>query len=238
MRKQRDIVRALVGSILIITVLYLLVNWAYWRGLGIAGMGKSEAVAADLMRAAFGGIGDKVISVLVAVAAITSMNATMIVGARTQYAVGQDWPALRKLAVWDAERGSPVHAMSLQNFTALLLVGLGAWTGSGFRSMVEFTAPVFWLFFLLVGISLFVLRAREPDRERPFRVPLYPLLPILFCATCAYMLWSSLSYVRSQQLGGFNAAWIGVGVLALGFVLLAVVRMHSAPAPVTAPSTR
>jgi len=229
-RERRQIVRALVLSIVFITALYLLVNWAYLRGLGFAGMARSEAVAADLMRVAFGPVGDKLISVLVAVAAITSMNATMIVGARTQYALGRDWPALRTLALWDARRGSPVHAMRLQNMTALLLVLLGAGLGGGFRAMVEFTAPVFWLFFLLVGVALFVLRVREPERERPFRVPLYPVLPALFCITCAYMLWSSLSYVYSQSLGGINAAWIGVAVLLLGFVVLAVVRNRSTPA--------
>jgi APA family basic amino acid/polyamine antiporter len=230
MREKRQIVRALLLSIVVITLLYLMVNWAYLSGLGFAGMSRSEAVAADLMRAAFGPVGDKLISILVAVAAITSINATMIVGARTHYAVGRDWPALRKLALWDARLGSPVHAMHLQNATALLLVLLGAVLGSGFRAMVEFTAPVFWLFFLLVGLSLFVLRVREPQRERPFRVPLYPVLPALFCTTCAYMLWASLSYVYSQSLGGINAAWIGVAVLCLGFVLLAVVRGRSAKA--------
>ena len=83
--------------------------------------------------------------------------------------------------------------------------------------MVEFTAPVFWLFFLLAGhrrCSCCACASRSA--ERPFRVPLYPLLPLLFCATCAYMLWSSLSYVYSQSLGGMNAAWIGVAVLAVG----------------------
>jgi amino acid transporter len=92
--------------------------------------------------------------------------------------------------------------------------------------MVEFTAPVFWLFFLLSGISLFVLRRREPDHARPYRVPLFPLLPLLFCASCAYMLWSSLSYVSSQSLGGLNAAWIGVAVLAAGLLLLALLHAN------------
>jgi basic amino acid/polyamine antiporter, APA family len=221
--EHRNMVRALVISIVLITALYLLVTWAYWRGLGLQGMAKSEALAADLMRVAFGTVGEKVIAVMVAVSALTSINATMIVGARTNYALGQDWPVLGRLALWDGRRGSPANAMHVQNLAALLLVGLGAWTGSGFRSMVEFTAPVFWLFFLLSGLSLFVLRTREPDADRPFKVPLYPLLPVLFCATCAYMLWSSLSYVYSQSLGGLNAAWIGVAVLALGCVLLLLV---------------
>jgi amino acid transporter len=67
---------------------------------------------------------------------------------------------------------------------------------------------------------LFVLRQREPDIERPFKVPLYPLTPLIFCAVCAYMLWSSLNYVYSKELGGLNAAWIGVLVLAVGGVIL------------------
>ncbi len=228
---SRNMVVALVSSILLITVLYLVVNWAYWTGLGLAGMGKSQAIAADLLQVAFGPTGSRIISILVAVAALTSINATMIVGARTSFAVGRDWPQLARLGRWDAERGTPTVALLLQSGIALVLVPVGAWVGSGFRAMVEFTAPVFWLFFLLSGVSLFVLRVREPRAERPFRVPLYPLLPLIFCAVCAYMLWASLSYVYSQELGGLNAAWIGIAVLATGALLLLVIGRAAAKAP-------
>jgi amino acid transporter len=110
-------------------------------------------------------------------------------------------------------------------------VGAGNASGDGFRAMVEFTAPVFWLFFLLTGIALFVLRRREPARPRPFRVPWYPLLPLVFCASCAAMLWSSLSYVSQQSLGGVNAAWIGVAVLAVGVVLLLLLQRDATAGP-------
>lgn len=225
---RRNMVKSLLWSILVITLLYLLVNWAYWKGLGLQGMARSEAVAADLLTAAFGPAGGIIISLAVAISALTSMNATMIVGARTTYAIGRDWPVLSPLGQWDTRRGTPGVAMRVQCIVALLLVAVGTWQGSGFKAMVEFTAPVFWLFFLLAGLSLFVLRHREPDAERPFRVPLYPLLPALFCLMCAYMLWSSLSYVSSQSLGGLNAAWIGVAVLALGCVLLVPMLVRDA----------
>lgn len=223
----RDMVKALTMGIVVITVLYLMVTWAYWKVLGMEGMSASEAVAADVMKVVFGPAGEKIISVLVAVSALTSINATMIVGARTSYAIGLDWKKLGRLAEWDSERGTPTVAMTVQCVAALALVATGAALGGGFKAMVEFTAPVFWLFFLLTGISLFVLRRREPDTPRPFKVPLYPVLPLLFCASCAYMLWSSLSYVYSQQLGGLNAAWIGVAVLAIGVVLLLLLRSKS-----------
>jgi basic amino acid/polyamine antiporter, APA family len=221
--RQRNMVLALVGSLLFVMALYLLANWAYLSGLGLAGMAKSRAVAADLLGVTFGPAASAVVSILVAIAALTSINATMIVGARSNFALGRDWQSLGKLGVWAEERGTPANAMLIQGAFALLLVLLGTVTGGGFKTMVEYTAPVFWFFFLLVGIALFVLRAKDPRIVRPFKVPLYPVLPVLFCAASAYMLYSSLTYVGSNQFLGYNAAWIGVVVLALGGLLLAVV---------------
>lgn len=222
---RRNMLASLLVSITLITALYLLVNWAYWQGLGMAGMAASPAIAADLLGVAFGQIGSVLIAIMVAIAALTSINATMIVGARTSFALGRDWPQLARLGEWDAARGTPRVALIVQGIACLALVGAGRLAGGGFTAMVEFTAPVFWFFFLLAGASLIVLRKREPELERPFRVPLYPLTPLVFCAVCGFMLWSSLSYVHSQELGGFNAAWIGVAVLAIGIVLLMVLRM-------------
>lgn len=212
---SRNMLRALLTSIALITALYLLVNWAYLYGLGLDGMARSNAVAADLLSVAFGRTGESLVAAMVALAALTSINATMIVGARTNFAVGQDWPALASLGRWDAGRNAPVNALLAQGVFALLLVALGTATRGGFQTMVDFTAPVFWTFFLLSTIALIVLRRREPGVPRPFRVPFYPLLPLLFAACCAYMLWSSLAYVRIGAL-------VGVGVLAVGVVLLVV----------------
>lgn len=234
---ERNMVRALVLSIVVITLLYLLVVWAYWKGIGMEAMARSETVAADLLKAAFGQAGGKIISLMIAIAALTSINATMIVGARSSYALGRDWPVLKSLGRWDPERGTPARALQVQGLFALLLVVVGTWAGSGFKAMVEFTAPVFWIFFLLSGLSIFVLRRKEPTAARPFRVPFYPLLPAAFCAMCVYMLWSSLSYVYSQSLGSWNAAWIGVAVLAFGLVLLLLMHLLSDRQPQSAPRT-
>ncbi len=210
---SRNMLRVLVASIVIITALYLLVNAAYWYGLGMTGMASSNAVAADLLRMSFGRTGEVLISTAVGVAALTSINATMIVGARSSFAVGNDWPALAALGRWHATRGTPTNALLAQTMFALALVVLGSNARGGFETMVEYTAPVFWIFFLLSTVALIVLRRREPQAKRPFRVPLYPVLPIVFAAVCAYMLWSSLVYV---QLG----AVVGVAVLATGVLLI------------------
>jgi amino acid transporter len=65
--------------------------------------------------------------------------------------------------------------------------------------IVTCTAPVFWVFFMLTGFSLFILRYKEPNLERPFRVPFYPLVPLLFCGSCAFMLFRSSVYALEQE---------------------------------------
>ncbi|MDR7191513.1 APC family permease [Luteimonas terrae] len=205
--------RVLILSLIAIAALYVLVNLAYLRVLGLGGMAEHNAVAAEVMGRVFGPTGAVLMSAIVVAAALTSANATMITGARSVYAVGRDFPALGFIGRWDARSGTPRAAIMTQGVLALALVTLGAFARDGFEVAVEYTAPVFWLFFLMVGISLFVLRRRDPDLARPFRVPLYPLLPLLFCATSAYLLYSSLAYTG-------RGALVGVAVLAVGGLLL------------------
>jgi len=215
---SRNMVRALVWSILIVTGLYLLVNLAYLRGLGHAGVASSTAVAADLVERATGGPGAQLVSVLIVLAALTSVNATIFTGARTAYALGRDFPPLAFLGRWHPATRTPVNALLIQGGIALVLAALGGWTRKGFETMVEYTAPVFWLFLLLTGISLFVLRRTAPV-EPPFRVPLYPLTPLLFCATSGYLLYASLVYTGIGAL-------IGVCVLVLGGLVRAVLPVR------------
>lgn len=209
---RRSIATALIGSLAIVTALYLLANAAYLRALGLERLVQSEAVAAELMEQVAGVHGAQLISLLIALAALTSLNATVITGARTHFALGRDFPLLGVLGRWSGRAGNPVNALLVQGGICLALVGLGALQRRGFETMVEYTAPVFWFFFLLTGTSLFVLRLREPTAERPFRVPLYPLTPLLFCAACAYLLYSSLAYTGIGAL-------VGVAALALGLPL-------------------
>ena len=209
---KRGIARALIASIVVVTLLYLVVNLAYLNALGLKGMADSKAVAADVLKAGFGEWGARLMSVIVMIATLTSINSTLIVGARSSYAAGRDWPALRFLGAWSASGSSPRHALVMQAVLALALIAFGATQRDGFSAMVDYTSPVFWTFFLLCGASIFVLRHKHPDVERPFRVPLYPVVPALFCLACAYLLYSSLAYVKTGAL-------FGAGLLAVGAVI-------------------
>jgi amino acid transporter len=240
MRDSRKIVRALTLGILIITVTYLLVNAAYLRALGWSGVRASQAIAADAMQAAVGPIGARGVAVLVTISALGAVNGLIFAGSRVYAAVGADHRLFGFLARKDARFGSPVWSLAAQGaITVAMIVLVGteigqqwlnrlfaatgleevSWAGkSGFDTLLRCTAPVFWLFFLLTSLSLFVLRYLEPAVERPFRTPLYPFCPLLFSATCAYMLYGGINYAGSL-------AWVGAGLLAVGLPVYGVSRL-------------
>ena len=211
---QRAILKVLVISILILTAIYFVFVLALVKGLGFDGLKASKAVGADMMRAAFGPLGEKLIGTMVAVAALTSINATMIVGARNNFALGQDWPLLSFMSKWHGARNAPVVALLVQAGIALLLVAVAAVEKGGVATMVEFTAPVFWGFLVLVGIGLFVLRFRFAHVARPFKVPGYPILPIAFIATCGYLFYSSLAYAHSRSALQWSGYLMIAGLIA------------------------
>jgi APA family basic amino acid/polyamine antiporter len=215
---RHGIMRALLMSMILVTLLYVLVNWAYLRGLSHLGLARSEAPAADLLLHAFGAPGQTLIVGIVALTSITSMNAILIAGARTTYAAARDTQGLARLGGWQVARGTPRAAIVATAGLALALVGFGAYTRGGFATMVDYLSPVYWLFLTLSGIALFVLRRRYPCVPRPFRVPAYPWVPFVFIGSSAYVLYSSLAYVRV-------GAVLGVAVLAVGVALLVALRL-------------
>jgi basic amino acid/polyamine antiporter, APA family len=222
---RRNMVRVLVWGILAVTALYLLVNAAYLSALGLEGMRGSSAVAADAMRLAVGDGGAVAVAVIVCASALTTMNAAIFTGSRTNWALGRDYRLLSGLGAWRETGSTPANSLLLQGAIALVLIGAGSTTPDGFGAMVAYTAPVFWTFFLLTGVTLFVFRARG-GAAPAFRVPLYPVVPLAFLAMCAFMLWSAVDYIRNPDYGPKFGVMVlaGLAVMALGIPLYFLAR--------------
>jgi amino acid transporter len=218
---RRNMIRILLFGILTVTVIYLLVNVAYLTALGLGGMKESKAVAADLTRLALGDKGAVLIALIVCLATLTTMNAAVFTGARTTYALGRDFAFFGTLGAWREAGSTPANALLVQGAITLVLVVASAVTPDGFSAMVAYTSPVFWTFFLLTAITLFVFRRSNP--EAPFRVPLYPVVPIAFCIACLYMLYSSINYVRFAVEFGV-AVFAGLTIMVLGIPLYFIAR--------------
>ena len=198
---RRNMLKILVGGIVAVTLLYLLVNIGYLVALGQGGIAGSKAVGADVMRLVAGDKGAVLLAIIVCISALTTINAAVFTGARTNFAMGRDYPLFARLGNWRESGSTPANALVLQGAITLVLIAVAAITAKdGFDAMVAYTAPVFWTFFLLTGVTLFILRFKSKT-ESEFKVPFYPVIPLIFCTMCGFMLWKALAYVFNPQYG-------------------------------------
>lgn len=216
---SRNLIAALIVGIAVVTTLYVLVNVAFLRALGLSGVAGAEQVAADVFREPVGDIGARLVNLLVCISALGAVNGMLFTGARIYYAVGHDNPLVAWLGKWSGTMDSPVRSLVLQGLISVaLIIGFGSYE-DGFERLTLFTTPVYWFFAFMVGISLMALRWRDRDRPRPHKVALYPWTPLLFCLTCAVLCESSFTYALSQRPG--EAAW-AIGLMLVGVAVIAI----------------
>jgi amino acid transporter len=167
-----------------------------------------------------------VLALIVCISAATTMNAAIFTGARTNFAFGRDFRLFGMLGNWRERGSTPANALLVQGVITLALIVASSVTPDGFSAMVAYTSPVFWTFFLLTGATVFVFRARAGEEAPLFKVPLYPVIPLAFLASCAYMLWSSIDYIRNPVYGpSFGDMVIaGIAVMAAGIPLYFLAR--------------
>ncbi len=205
---HRNIVRALVLGTVAVTVLYLLVNGAFLYALGYAGTAGSKAVAADAISTVVPHIGPNLISALICISALGAVNGLIFTGARISFAVGAEHRVFRRLGTWHPRTGTPVWALAVQGFIAVgLIVSLRS-----FVDTVLYTAAAVYSFYLATSMAVIVLRFKEPRVERPYRVTGYPMTTLIFCAVCAFLIYSAVAYKPS-------IAAISLAILTLGLPL-------------------
>jgi basic amino acid/polyamine antiporter, APA family len=239
--EARNLPRALMFGIAGITLIYLAVNAAYLKALGFDAARNTTTPAADVLSLALGPWSGHAISLLIMLSALGAINGMILTGTRIYAVWGADYAALRWLSSWNRRTAAPIAAITLQAVFAVLLVLLvGTEVGrdsfdagltlvgthglpwqayfGGFETLVAGSAPAYWSLCLLTGIAVFVLRVTDRSAQRRFRMPCFPLPAIAFCATCTYMLWSSIVYAQWLSL-------LGVVPLVVGGVVWMALRL-------------
>jgi len=203
---HRNIARALALGTAAVTVLYLGVNAAFLRVLGFAGVANSHAVATETVSRVFPQAGALLISALICVSALGAVNGLVFTGARISYAMGRDHLLFEALGRWHPRLGTPAAALLVQGMIAIaLIVALGT-----FVNAILYTAAVVYAFYCASTLSVIVLRRKEPKRQRPFRVPGYPVTPILFAAVCLFLIQSAVRYKPEIALAAVGLLLVGV----------------------------
>ena len=213
---QRNMFRALALGILGVSAIYLLLNLALLRGLGLEGLASSASAPAQLLERAVGPSGSGLVSMLICLATLGAINAMIFTGSRIYYALGREHKLYAFLGHWSPRFDAPVRAVLLQSLVAVGLVVSFGRNDDQFENLVMFTTPLFWLFIMLAGVATIVLRLRLPELERPFRMPLFPLPALVLCATALFMTWQGLVYSISK--GHLEGLWT-LGMFLLGLVL-------------------
>ncbi|MCX7411061.1 MAG: amino acid permease [Planctomycetales bacterium] len=229
--RSRNIPRALLLGIGVITVWYVLLNAAYLGALGFEGLRASHQPAADAFAKVVGARGGRAMIVLVMISALGSVNGVIFSAARLHATVGADHRLFALLAKQSPHANVPARSLLVQGgITVAMILALGTDAGrstldaglvavgatpvpwgkyfGGFETLYAASAPIFWSFFLATGVAYFVLRWKDRDIERPFRAPLFPLCPLLFCAMSGFGLYSATLY-----------AWPLLPLIAVPFLL-------------------
>jgi APA family basic amino acid/polyamine antiporter len=191
---QRTLPWILISGTVSVTVLYLGLNYSFLFAAPMDALAGQVEVGAIAAQAAFGEIAGRMTGLILALLLISTVSAMTIAGPRVIQVIGEDFPAIRALGETN-RNGIPVRAIYTQSAIALLFI-----FSSTFESVLVFSGFTLALNTLFAVLGVFVLRYREPVLERPFRVPLYPLPPLIYLLLIG---WTLIFTLLSRPVEGF-----------------------------------
>ncbi len=201
---QRTFPRAIwVGTALLIGI-YVLANLGYLAALGPAAASQSPRIAADAVGALLGPKAGAAIAAVILVSMFSATNGITLTAPRLYYAMARDGVFFARLGDVHPRFGTPAFAIVASSLWAMGLAATGT-----FEQLLTYVVFVGWIFYALGALAVFAYRRREPDAERPFRVPGYPFTPLLFVMSAAAIV---LNTIWTQPV----RAAIGLGMVLLG----------------------
>jgi APA family basic amino acid/polyamine antiporter len=203
----KNLPRALFLGTAGVTLLYVLVNVVYFRGVSLAEMSGEVRIAEQAATALFGGRAGVLVGTAVMISILGSLNGSILTGPRIYYAMAKDGLFFRQAARVHPRNRTPDVAIAMQAVWACAL----ALTGT-FVQLFTFVMFVSILFWIAAAGAVIVLRVKRPDLPRPYRVPGYPAVPVLFMLAAAGILVSSLRESPVESLAGLGLTALGIPV--------------------------
>ena len=219
---QRTFPRAISIATFLLIVLYLMANLGYVRALGAAGAANSERIAADAIGTILGPVAGAVVSALILVSIFSALNGLVLTTPRMYYAMARDGLFFQKLTSVHPRFGTPVFSIVALTAWGALLAASGT-----FNQLLTYAVFTGWIFYALGALAVMMLRRSEPNAARPFRVPAYPVTPILFVVAAAALV---INTIATQP--GISS--IGLGFVALGAPAFFIWRSRGRAVPAAA----
>lgn len=216
---QRTFPRAITLALVCVALLYIITNIGYLSALGPTAVAQSQRVAADALAARVGSAAAGIVSALILVSIVSATNASVLSPPRITFAMARDGVFFSSLARVSPRFGTPAFAIIAGSVWAMV----GAATGS-FDQLLTYVVFAAWIFYGLGAVSLFVYRRTEPNAPRPFRVPGYPITPLLFVAAAAALVLNTIVAQPAR-------AAVGLGIVLSGVPAFYWWKRSAAPQP-------
>ena len=201
---QRTFPRAISIATFLLIVLYLMANLGYVRALGPAGVANSQRVAADAIGTILGPVAGAVVSTLILVSIFSALNGLILTTPRMYYAMARDGLFFQKLTSVHPRFGTPAFAIVTLTAWGALLAASGT-----FSQLLTYAVFTGWIFYALGALAVMMLRRSEPNAVRPFRVPGYPVTPILLVVAAIALVINTI--VTQPGISSIGLAFVALG---------------------------
>lgn len=215
---KKDLPKAIIMGLTITIAVYILINIAIINVMPITKVIASKKAASDVAVILFGSNGAALIAVGIMISILGALNGYLMTGVRIPFAMGQDrlFPFSDFFGKVSSKFGTPINSLLFEAILAALYVFSGS-----FDTLTNLVVFAMWIFFVMTVAGIFILRTKHKDIETSYKVPLYPVIPLIGIGGGVYILISTL-------ISSTSYAIYGLAVTALGFPIYIFMRRKSA----------
>ena len=202
---ERNLPLALIFGTLAVIVLYLGLNLIYYHVLDLNEIAGSSRVGADAAVRIFGRTGSYLVTVVIIISTLGSLNGSILAAPRVYYAMAKDGLFFKWCSAVHPRYHTPHLALTVQMVWAVLMVAMGT-----YEELYTYVIFAAWVFYALTAYAVVILRRKQPDAPRPYRVFGYPFVPIIFVLTSAWLILNTL--IEKPVEAGIGTLMVVVGV--------------------------
>ena len=202
----KDLPRAIIGGLSLVMAVYVIINVAYLFVLPASALAATSTPAADVAKILFGPAGAKIITIGILISVFGTINGYTLTGMRIPYAMALEnkLPGSSWLSKLTPNSKVPVNSGILITIISIIFIFSGK-----FDQLTDLLIFVIWIFYTMTFVAVIVLRKKQPDLYRPYKVPLYPVVPIIAILGGFYIVFNTLF---TQPLN----AGLGLGLTLIG----------------------
>ncbi len=204
---QRNIPIALALGVAAIMAIYVSANVAYLKVLPLGEIAETERVAATVAERTLGALGASFVSLTILLSIIGSTNGTILTAARVYFAQARDGLFFSRVAEIHPRFETPAFSLIFQGVWASILAASGT-----YETLFSYVVFAAWIFYGMTVTGVLILRRKEPDRERPYRMWGYPVTPVLFAAVSFWFVGNTLVTTPGPSLLGLAIIATGIPV--------------------------